>query len=153
MRALPHHDAVARYTPQRIDDQIEHHVPADGAPLERVGILGRGTREQLRRVILEAPRWNGVERLHHGDLSGDREARGRQRQRQEQGRVHGGLLHASLMGPRLPGDTLMRTLLLAALAALAACRDVARPERRPYSYGRAVADSAAAFARPDFVAR
>jgi len=52
----------------------------------------------------------------------------------------------------------MRTLLLAAvalaaLAALAACRDVARPERRPYSYGRAVADSAAAFARTDFVAR
>src|SRR5438105_7945095 len=155
MGGLPHHDAAARHIPQRKDDQIEHHVPADGARLERVGILGRGTGQQLGRVILEAPRWDGVERPHHGDLSGDRDARGRQRERQEQGRVHGGLLHASLMGPRLPGDTLMRTLLLAAvaLAALAACRDVARPERRPYSYGRAVADSAAAFARPDFLAR
>jgi len=49
----------------------------------------------------------------------------------------------------------MRTPLLAALAlaAVAACRDVARPERRPYPNGRVVADSAASVTRADFVAR
>jgi len=49
----------------------------------------------------------------------------------------------------------MRTLLLAAvgLAALAACRDVARSERQAYPNARAAADSAVAFARTDFMTR
>ena len=49
----------------------------------------------------------------------------------------------------------MRTLLpaLIALAALAACRGAARPERRPYAEYRAASDSATALMRADFVAR
>src|SRR6266480_4974976 len=49
----------------------------------------------------------------------------------------------------------MRTLLpaLVAIAALAACRGAARPERRPYAEYRAASDSATALMRADFVAR
>src|SRR5881398_2469516 len=49
----------------------------------------------------------------------------------------------------------MQTLLPAvvAIAALAACRGAARPERRPYAEYRAASDSATAVMRADFVAR
>src|SRR5207245_2804004 len=57
-------------------------------------------------------------------------------------------------GTLLPGDTIMRTRLLAAvaLAAVAACRNAARSERPAYLKGPA-ADSPAPVARADFVAR
>src|SRR5437879_6245849 len=56
--------------------------------------------------------------------------------------------------PAPPRHT-MRTLLpaLVAIAALAACRGAARPERRPYAEYRAASDSAAAVGRADFVGR
>src|SRR3989449_6425743 len=63
MGTLAHDDAIRGDAAERVHHDLEQDVAPDTTSLERVGILGLGTVQELGRVVREPPRRDRVEGL------------------------------------------------------------------------------------------
>src|SRR2546422_2282958 len=88
MGTLAHDDAIRGDAAERVHHDLEQDVAPDTTSLERVGILGLGTVQELGRVVREPPRRDRVEGLQDRYLTGDRPGGGEGEQKRPHPHPH-----------------------------------------------------------------
>src|SRR5256712_7781531 len=88
MGTLAHDDTIRGDAAERVHHDLEQDVAPDTTSLERVGILGLGTVQELGRVVHEPPRRDRVEGLQDRYLTGDRPGGGEAEQNRRRPHSH-----------------------------------------------------------------
>src|SRR2546427_5834321 len=88
MGTLAHDDTIRGDAAERVHHDLEQDVAPDTTSLERVGILGLGTVQELGRVVREPPRGDRVEGLQDRYLTGDRPGGGEAEQNRRRPHSH-----------------------------------------------------------------